>query len=125
MPIPKGARYEGSRVRLSDGSLVSERQARNAGARAMGYANENDRAKHGKGDDKFFNAWVKTEQGKHALMVAKNRAQAEGTRFKKGDVKMDLIAARNARPNDTRGGRSAWVDFFENYDMDEIDYVDY
>lgn len=128
MPIPRGARQvsgQPNRVRLASGEVVTRATARTLGAREMGYKNERDRSKHGKGDDAYFSAWTRTEQGKHALEVARARARAEGIPFRPTDLKAELIAARNARPSSKRPAREPWLRFMELYDMDTEDYVDY
>ena len=136
MPIPRGAKQvpgSPNRVRLRSGEVVTRATARSMGAREMGYRNERDRSRLGKGDDAYFRAWVRTDQGKRAMQVAQARAQVEGIPFRSGDLKSELIAARNARPHahgkvpGTPGkpAGEAWLRFMETYDMDTDDYVDY
>lgn len=124
MPIPRGARQvpgSPNRVLLADGNTVTRATARTLGAREMGYKNERERSKFGKGDDKYYNAWIKTDQGKRATDIAKTRAQAEGIPFRPGDLKSELIAARNSRPNRTSPAGPAWIDFMESYDFEGSD----
>lgn len=127
MPIPRGARQvpgSPNRVELRNGSVVTRATARTLGAKEMGYKNERDRSKHGKGDDKYFANWVKTDQGKRAVEKAKARASAEGIKYRPGDLKTQLIAARNARPNRKTPAGSAWLSFMSEYDFQEHE-VDY
>jgi hypothetical protein len=120
MPIPRGARqvpHSPNRVELRNGQTVTRATARTLGAQEMGYRNERDRSKHGKVDDKYYNAWIKTDQGKRATTIAKDRARAEGIPFRPGDLKSQLIAARNSRPNRKSAAGPAWVSFMTAYDF--------
>lgn len=124
MPIPQGARQvpgNPNRVELSDGRIVTRSTARTLGAQEMGYKNERDRSKYGKGDDKFFGAWVRTDQGKRALDTAKARARTAGTPFRVNDLKIQLIAARNSRPNRKTPAGRAWIQFMSDYDFEGSD----
>lgn len=127
MPIPRGARQvpgNPNRVELSDGRVVTRSSARTLGAQEMGYKNERERGRLGKGDDKYFNSWVKTDQGRRAVETAKARARAEGVPYRTGDLKMQLIGARNSRPNRRNPAGPAWIAFMAEYDFEdrEIDY---
>jgi hypothetical protein len=120
MPIPRGARQVAgspNRVELRDGRVVTRATARTLGAQEMGYKNERDRSKHGKGDDKYYNSWIKQDQGKRATQIAKDRARAEGIPFRTGDLKSQLIAARNSRPNRKTPAGPAWIAFMDAYDF--------
>jgi hypothetical protein len=128
MPIPRGARQvpgQPNRVRLFTGEIVTRSTARTMGAREMGYRNERERSKYGKGDDAYFNAWIRTEQGQRALEVALARAEAQGYTFRPTDLKAQLIAARNSKPSRNRPPGDAWIFFMDEYEMDTDDYVDY
>jgi hypothetical protein len=136
MPIPRGARQvpgSPNRVELASGEVVTRATARTLGAREMGYRNERERSKFGKGDDAYFKSWVRTEQGQRAIARAKELARADGVPYRPGDLKSELIAARNARPHGSgrvpgtpgKPAGDAWLRFMERYDMDTDDYVDY
>jgi hypothetical protein len=127
MPIPRGAKQvpgSPNRVQLVNGDIVTRSTARTLGAQDMGYKNERERGRLGKGDDKYFARWVNTDQGHRAVEKAKARAQAEGIPYRTGDLKMQLIAARNSRPNRKSGPGPAWVAFMSEYDFEgpEVDY---
>lgn len=120
MPIPRGARQipgNPNRVELRDGSIVTRSTARTLGARDMGYRSERDRSKNSGRDDKYYNSWIKTNQGKRATQIAKDRALVEGIPFRPGDLKIQLIGARNSRPNRKSPAGPAWVQFMNDYDF--------
>jgi hypothetical protein len=127
MPIPRGARQvpgSPNRVELSDGRVVTRSTARTLGAQDMGYKNERERGRLGKGDDKYFARWVGTDQGKRAVEKAQARARADGIAYKPGDLKIQLIGARNSAPTSKKGPGPKWLAFMAEYDFAEreIDY---
>jgi hypothetical protein len=132
MPIPPGARQvpgNPNRVRLADGSIVTRARARTLGAQLEGFRNENQR-RHSPdrrdANDKYFKAWAKTPAGKRAITQAKAQAKAEGRAYRPGELKTELIAARNDRPHpggrNPSGGR-LWQEFGQKYGL--FGYRDY
>lgn len=131
MPIPIGARQvpgSPNRVELPSGEIVTRATALSMGAREAGFRSHHEYRgyyrEHGIGDQRYFNAWLRTEQGQQAQEIARERG------LSKRELRQQLINARNARPhaggrNPERGGQ-AYYDFMEDYDLyDQEDWIDY
>lgn len=103
------------------GEIVTRASYRNAVARSYGYRNDLDRRGHAAGDEKYYRAWARTEQGQQALaQIANSPGKTEA------DLKRELIAARNTRPHAGRNGGAAYYEFMEEYDLYDVeDWIDY
>jgi hypothetical protein len=125
MPIPIGAktvRGQPNRVQLDDGTIVTRARALSMGAQHMGYRSNYDYRKNASGDKKYFDAWMRSGQGRYALSQAKERG------LTRVQLQQQLIAARNARPHPGSGtpAGSAYIEFQEDYDLIDVDdWVDY
>jgi hypothetical protein len=127
MPIPIGAhmvRGNKNRVILPSGETVTRARALTLGAQQSGFRSHNDYRgyfkEHGAGDEKYYRAWLRTEQGQQAQAIAADN------QISPRELKQQLINARNSRPRGGRSGGSAYQEFMEEYDMyDQEDWIDY
>jgi hypothetical protein len=88
----------------------------------MGYKSHHAYRKNAAGDEKYFQAWIRTSQGQRAFDTLRTRNPSA----KPSDLKQELIAARNARPSRKRRGGAAYTNFMSNYGMtDDRDWVEY
>lgn len=118
MPIPPGARQvrgNPNRIQLANGDIVTRARARTLGAQLEGFKSESHRSKHRDTqtqNNKYFQGWTKSEQGKEAVKQARAQARSEGRPYRPTELKTEMIAARNDRKN-LSGER--WRAFAQKY----------
>lgn len=116
MPVPSGwHQVPGDKnhyFNSESGEIVTRWQARNLGAREMGYANESQRSK---GNDRYYHAFLNSDQGQRAIERAREMARESGKPFNESQFKRQVIEARNARPHKGKPAGKAFQSFVGLY----------
>jgi hypothetical protein len=105
-----------NRMISPSGETVTRASYRNAVAQAHGYRNDRERRGHATGDERYANAFLNTEQGNRL------REQAQAMGKTEGELKQQIIAARNGRHH---GGNAAYHQFMSDYDYEDYEPVEW